>query len=147
MGLLNMGNHAPGILWSPPYFTRLWCVFEVAAFRSANPEGKISLNPLTIEIGITALFVAFVVSTVVYHIVLTMVENVGSAQNLLLIPALLPSYGAIRIVRRQSFMRRVLLSQLRNFDVDLAECRNPFDRHFIEATLEIVNLRVTSSTL
>eukprot|EP00913_Durusdinium_trenchii_P035877 g33573.t1 len=34
------------ILWSPPYFSRLWCVFEVAAYRMANPHGKITVKPL-----------------------------------------------------------------------------------------------------
>eukprot|EP00435_Cladocopium_sp_Y103_P069634 s456_g33.t1 len=123
------------ILWSPPYLTRLWCVFEVAAFRTANPEGEIILHPLTIEIGVTALFVACALGTMFYQGFITAVGSDPGARSLVLIPALLPSLGAIRILRRQSFMRRVLLTQLRNFDVDRAECRNDFDRHYIEAAI------------
>ncbi|CAE7217345.1 Calmodulin [Symbiodinium sp. CCMP2592] len=37
------------ILWSVPYLSRLWCVFELGAFRRANPSGKITLAPLFIE--------------------------------------------------------------------------------------------------
>eukprot|EP00435_Cladocopium_sp_Y103_P013215 s1548_g3.t1 len=37
------------ILWSPPYFSRLWCVFEVAAYRIANPKGKITFQPVFVE--------------------------------------------------------------------------------------------------
>lgn len=38
------------ILWSPPYLTRLWCVFELAAFRIANPSGRIVVRPLFVEL-------------------------------------------------------------------------------------------------
>ncbi|CAE7937389.1 unnamed protein product [Symbiodinium sp. KB8] len=37
------------VLWSPPYLTRLWCVFEIGAFRKANPKGRLSLMPLFVE--------------------------------------------------------------------------------------------------
>jgi len=37
------------ILWSPPYFSRLWCVFEVAAYRMANPDGKVIFQPVFVE--------------------------------------------------------------------------------------------------
>eukprot|EP00913_Durusdinium_trenchii_P015773 g14823.t1 len=52
------------VLWSSPYLSRLWCVFELAAYRSACPEGKITLKPLFVEMGILYLmfgiyFVAF----------------------------------------------------------------------------------------
>ncbi|CAK9034903.1 Putative serine/threonine-protein kinase [Durusdinium trenchii] len=37
------------IMWSPPYLSRLWCIFEVAAYRMANPNGKISVRPLFVD--------------------------------------------------------------------------------------------------
>eukprot|EP00438_Fugacium_kawagutii_P035809 Skav235275 [mRNA] locus=scaffold874:304286:309052:+ [translate_table: standard] len=40
------------ILWSPPYLSRLWCIFELAAYRMANPEGKIVLQPLFVHAAI-----------------------------------------------------------------------------------------------
>ncbi|CAE7357592.1 unnamed protein product, partial [Symbiodinium pilosum] len=40
------------ILWSEPYLSRLWCVFEVAAYRTANPSGKITLAPLFVEAAV-----------------------------------------------------------------------------------------------
>eukprot|EP00913_Durusdinium_trenchii_P000002 g2.t1 len=42
------------IMWSPPYLSRLWCIFEVAAYRMANPNGKISVRPLFVEITVLA---------------------------------------------------------------------------------------------
>ena len=108
----------------------------MAAFLTANPEGTINLRPLSIEIAVTALFVACTLGTMFYQAFITAVGADPGSRSLILIPALLPSLGAIRGLRRQSFMRRVLLTQLRNFDVDRAECRNEFDRHYIEAYAE-----------
>lgn len=34
------------------YFGRLRCVFELAAFRTCNQRGKISLTPLFLEAGL-----------------------------------------------------------------------------------------------
>ena len=31
---------------------RLWCVFELAAYRKANPDGRMVLAPLFIEAGV-----------------------------------------------------------------------------------------------
>lgn len=50
------------ILWSPPYFSRLWCVFEVAAYRIANPKGKITFQPVFVEnLVIIAWFCVFMI--------------------------------------------------------------------------------------
>lgn len=37
------------VLWSPPYLSRLWCVFELAAYRKANPNGRVSVTPVFVE--------------------------------------------------------------------------------------------------
>ncbi|CAE7569258.1 unnamed protein product, partial [Symbiodinium sp. CCMP2456] len=37
------------ILWSPSYLSRLWCVFEIAAYRKVNPRGQVVLAPLFLE--------------------------------------------------------------------------------------------------
>jgi len=36
------------ILWDKTYFTRLWCVFEVAVFRRLNPGAIIEFIPITL---------------------------------------------------------------------------------------------------
>ncbi|CAE7214368.1 unnamed protein product [Symbiodinium necroappetens] len=37
------------VLWSAPYLSRLWCVFELAAYRKMNPAGRITIAPLYLE--------------------------------------------------------------------------------------------------
>eukprot|EP00439_Symbiodinium_sp_Y106_P039782 s2894_g4.t2 len=37
------------ILWSAPYLSRLWCIFELAAYRKVNPTGIMSFRPLFVE--------------------------------------------------------------------------------------------------
>lgn len=37
------------VLYSPPYFGSLWCLFELVAFRNSNPTGKIKFLPLFLE--------------------------------------------------------------------------------------------------
>lgn len=37
------------ILWSPPYLSRAWCVFELAVYRKGNPHGRVNLSPLFVE--------------------------------------------------------------------------------------------------
>ena len=37
------------VLYSPPYFGSLWCLFELVAFRNSNPTGKIKFLPLSLE--------------------------------------------------------------------------------------------------
>jgi len=34
------------VAWDQTYFTRLWCPFEIAAFRKAKPEGKVVVLPI-----------------------------------------------------------------------------------------------------
>ena len=37
------------VLYSPEYLSSLWCLFEIAGFRNANPDGKLVFSPLFIE--------------------------------------------------------------------------------------------------
>mmetsp|Transcript_79465 Transcript_79465/g.219817 ORF Transcript_79465/g.219817 Transcript_79465/m.219817 type:complete len:575 (-) Transcript_79465:60-1784(-) len=37
------------VAWDSTYFSRLWCVYEVGAFRAANPRGRVDFLP--VELG------------------------------------------------------------------------------------------------
>ncbi|CAE7361027.1 HERC1 [Symbiodinium sp. CCMP2456] len=50
-GINNIGSFLSAssqlhVLWSGPYLTRLWCIFEIAAYRKLNPTGKIVISTL-----------------------------------------------------------------------------------------------------
>lgn len=36
------------VAWDPSYFTRLWCTFELAAFKHAQPQAEIALLPIVL---------------------------------------------------------------------------------------------------
>ncbi|CAJ1405677.1 unnamed protein product [Effrenium voratum] len=48
------------ILWTPQYLSRLWCVFEIAMYRKANPSGKITLAPVYVEVVALCLWLTMV---------------------------------------------------------------------------------------
>lgn len=123
------------VLWSQKYLTRLWCVFEVAAFRTANPTGKITLHPVDAEVGVLLLYASFVVLTACTQAALFWVEETHVLHGFVQAIGLIPSYFAIHVIRRQTHFRRQLLTELREFHVEKAQCRSSFDRGFIEAAI------------
>merc|ERR1712151_98915 len=36
------------VAWDDTYFSRLWCTFELAAYRRANRQGRIQLLPISV---------------------------------------------------------------------------------------------------
>ena len=48
-GHLEHDDAGRSLRLSPTYLSRLWCLFELAAYRKANPGGLITVRPLFIE--------------------------------------------------------------------------------------------------
>jgi hypothetical protein len=48
IGAYLMRSHSLLILWDPSYFTRTWCVFEVAVYRKLMQEGNIQFFPISV---------------------------------------------------------------------------------------------------
>ncbi|CAE7303069.1 unnamed protein product [Symbiodinium natans] len=121
------------ILWSPPYLSRLWCVFELAAFRKANPSGRIVLKPLYLEVGL------LYVILVNYMGVLIEEGRVRFAGDrawddwwiLARAGATLPYVLLIHGLRRLCHEKHLLMEDLRCFELAKVSCRLPSDRDFI----------------
>ena len=78
-------------------------VFELAAFRRANPRGRITLQPISAEIGVLLLYLSFLTGTVCYQFALHF-SQLQMLHQLVHFVGLIPSYAAIHVMRRQSFL-------------------------------------------
>ena len=56
------------VLWSAPLLSRLWCVFEIAAYRKLNPGGKITMSPVNNEVSAFMVFGGWQVFTFAFWI-------------------------------------------------------------------------------
>ncbi|CAE7248452.1 unnamed protein product [Symbiodinium sp. CCMP2456] len=119
------------ILWSPPYLSRLWCVFELAAFRKANPAGRIVLKPLFVETGLLIIIVG------IYGLIIVDEWRFGDAgvSAVLVVLTMFPSYIWFHILRRLLNDQHHLVNELRTFDIETVHCRSAEDTEYIYAAI------------
>jgi len=122
------------VLWSAPYLSRLWCVFELAAYRMANPSGRIVVSPIFVEVGalVTIVFTYFV--AILFSLVFVLSwQEVGRVMTYVI--ALVPLILLLHLMRRNLMSKHRLMSDLRLFDLEKAYCRTDFDREFIHRAI------------
>ncbi|CAE6966328.1 GIP [Symbiodinium natans] len=124
------------ILWSSPYLSRLWCVFELAAYKKVNPEGKITLRPLFVERVVSVMMV----STYVFAMLFLIARDVIGPGAILLgfsfAMWVVPYSLGIYLLRMNFREKHQLISQLASFDLDQVDCAESFDRTFIHSAIE-----------
>ncbi|CAE6971872.1 unnamed protein product [Symbiodinium sp. CCMP2592] len=121
------------ILWSVPYLTRLWCIFELAGYRKANPEGKIVFQPVMVERHFFVLWVCMYLVTCIFQFL-----NTGSARGAFLIAAVVGCFAlipGIHEIRRGFQEQEHSLQNMANFDLELVSCSSDFDKRFIVAAV------------
>ncbi|CAE7817744.1 unnamed protein product [Symbiodinium sp. CCMP2592] len=119
------------ILWSAPYLSRLWCIFELAAYRKVNPDGIIRFRPLFVER--TAL--VLLVSCLSFGAYVPGMS--GSEVSLYLAYASLALFNLITaaLLRSNYREKHQLRRELQEFDLKQVSCREEFDRKFIHAAI------------
>eukprot|EP00439_Symbiodinium_sp_Y106_P023591 s1645_g2.t2 len=124
------------ILWSPPYLSRLWCVFEIAAFRKASPLGKLVFQPLFIERDILASWLGtyLLVSAVVLFIASGAGRN-SSTRVVFLSICCLGLLPAVHYVRKGYREQEQISRSLSDFDVNELQCLSDFDKSFIHSAV------------
>lgn len=121
------------VLWSPPLLSRLWCIFELAAFRKANPTGQVVLAPLYVETMVGMVLFGFIVIQLTF--MLAQILAWGELGYLFIIISLLPALPLVHYIRRTLREKTRLLAALKSFDLYKAGCSCDFDREFIHARI------------
>eukprot|EP00438_Fugacium_kawagutii_P024766 Skav204259 [mRNA] locus=scaffold912:185390:186922:- [translate_table: standard] len=121
------------VLWSSPLLSRLWCVFEIAAYRKVNPKGRIVIAPLRNESSACMMFLWWQASCPAFWLARAGPGG-GNPTSMLLVvvvvfSAVMPA-TAFAIWRNHQNTAQ-LRSQLANFDVMNVDCSNDFDRECI----------------
>jgi len=123
------------VLWSSPYLSSLWCMFELAAYSKANPKGKITLAPLFVEQALVVMWLGwnFMFLVMWAGLATDLLSNGRFWIAFLALPLFLPFLQALR---REFAVAAQLLQDLEHFDLANARCCHDFDRQFVESAIE-----------
>eukprot|EP00913_Durusdinium_trenchii_P003683 g3409.t1 len=117
-GFLRMSKELR-VLWSPRYLSRLWCVFELAAFRTCNPSGKITFTPLFIELSVFWMVFAGYIASSVYWVTIITPSTIMTLVGYMC--GLAPCTAAIHQLRLSKRMQLEMFHELATFDLTKAE--------------------------
>ena len=109
----------PLITTNPDFANRLWCIFEVAAFRKINPEGRIVIAPVSIEVFVAMLMPVTTAYGITFMFVLAARQTVLVGALASSIAAFPCGYG-VHLLRREMQSKKDMLTFLDDFDLEHA---------------------------
>ena len=115
---------------------RIWCIFELAAFRKMNPTGKIRVVPLLVDAACSQVFLFALLVAIVYPSIRGSFRS-RNAGFLAIISFVCLAFGAalVRvIVQCQRCVHKMVL-QLSTFDVTTLQCSKQRDLESIHAAI------------
>jgi len=119
------------VLWSSPYFTRLWCIFEIAAYAALNSSGRVVLAPVFMGwMQVLLLLCSYYLSVVMW--LATIAESLNLSAYLI---AISPLCFVTHALRRSFHLRQLVVVELENFDLNAADCRVAADRDFVHEAI------------
>mmetsp|Transcript_153800 Transcript_153800/g.493173 ORF Transcript_153800/g.493173 Transcript_153800/m.493173 type:complete len:668 (-) Transcript_153800:577-2580(-) len=115
------------VLWDPSYASRLWCIFEMAAFAWAHGEdvaGRIIVRPLVFGAVLPWLFLTSVVSWSLLGVLTSVAEahTLHTFQRFCIIIATAASMPCVHILRRCGQELQTMMQHLNEFSVTRADC-------------------------
>ena len=105
--------------------SRLWCIFELAAFRKASPDGKITFKPLFVEMAVLCIWVVLFGMNILFFIA-RLGRNGATIAAYALV--LLPFPPSVYVLRKNYLAKRKLLVDMEQFDLDRVSCYSESDR-------------------
>ena len=109
--------------------SRLWCIFEIAAFRHANPTGKFRVAPLYVESTACAfLLFSYFIGFLFYGMSVYLRRRPTILETVI---AVSPTAFLLHGLRWNNNSKTKLFSELKNFKLDQVHCSEDFDREYV----------------
>jgi len=127
------------VLYSPPYLSSLWCLFELVGFRKANPGGRLTFAPLFVERCVVICTILAWFNAIATDVMLALSESASRQRYIglwyvaIFFPSLTLMVHAMRHSQRE---KRQLIIDLDHFSCDTAKCASEFDRSFILSAVQ-----------
>lgn len=130
LGWVLRHSRALIVLWTPQYFSRLWCVFEIAAFRKMANDGTIIFQPVFMDVSLYLYYVVVWVGSLL-SAVFTWSLGHTRAPIAIFLGSFVISSLSIGSARKSMRSKKMLDTQIADFDCRSAKCHLSSDKEFI----------------